>query len=152
MLSLLKWAVPSWLIYLYLFTALCWTGISNSDFKLFVVYFQTRSILITIEAVFIAPLVKILKLLLNDPYFSLLLWLTLSKEKKLNLTNERLQNKELKSLSTCEAFQELLNSQEETKTKVIAHAFHALQQQTITQAVIKSASGIQTLLSCRSVS
>ena len=151
MLSLLKWAVPSWLIYLYLFTALCWTGISNSDFKLFVVYFQTRSILITIEAVFIAPLVKILKLL-NDPCFSLLLWLTLRKEKKLSLTNERLQNKELKSLSTCEAFQELLNSQEETKTKVIAHAFHALQQQTITQAVIKSASGIQTLLSCRSVS
>lgn len=56
------------------------------------------------------------------------------------------------TLSTFEAFQELLNNQEETKTKVIAHAVHALQQKTITQAVIKPASGIQTLLSCRSVS
>ena len=45
------------------------------------------------------------------------------------------------TFSTCEAFQELLSNQEEAETKVIAHAVHALQQQTHTQAVIKSASG-----------
>ena len=39
------------------------------------------------------------------------------------------------------AFQELLSNQEEADTKVIAYAVHALQQQTITQAVIRSASG-----------
>ena len=35
------------------------------------------------------------------------------------------------TLSTCEAFQELLSKQEEVDTKVIAHAVHTLQQQTI---------------------
>ena len=52
------------------------------------------------------------------------------------------------TLSTCEAFQELLRNQEEADTKVVAHAVHAFQQQAITQAVIKSASGMQALLSC----
>ena len=44
-------------------------------------------------------------------------------------------------LSTCEAFQQLLNNQEKVNTMIIAHAVQALQQQTINQAVIKSASG-----------
>ena len=43
--------------------------------------------------------------------------------------------------SICEGFQELLSSQEEVDEKVIVHAAHILQQHTITQAVIKSASG-----------
>ena len=45
------------------------------------------------------------------------------------------------ALSTCEAFRDLLSNQEEADTKVIVHAVHALQQQTITEAVNKSASG-----------
>ena len=45
------------------------------------------------------------------------------------------------TFSTCEAFQEQLSNQEEAETKVIIHAVHALQQQAITRAVIKSGSG-----------
>ena len=49
------------------------------------------------------------------------------------------------TLSTCEAFQELLSKQEEVDTKVIAHAVHTLQQQTIIWVCYH-------ILSCRSVS
>ena len=45
------------------------------------------------------------------------------------------------TLLTCEAIQELLNNQEEADTKFVTHAVYALQQQTITEAVVKSASG-----------
>ena len=43
--------------------------------------------------------------------------------------------------SICEGFQELLSNQEEADAKVIVLATHILQQHTITQAIIKSASG-----------
>ena len=55
------------------------------------------------------------------------------------------------TLSTCEAFQELLCNQEKAEnTKIITHEVHALQQQTITEAFIKSNSGDTEIIICLS--